>query len=117
MPTTKKQLPEQCLNSFSSNFEIQEALCPGWEDEVSCIGFDTQYNAVSCRSCEPEKESWVSLDYGSYKGVCICAPKVGDIIAQYSNGLITVLLIVLIVMFFRGDFSHGGTRGGQRRNK
>lgn len=93
MPNTKEIYA--CLDKDGKSIDCTEDnMCPGWKNKATWIGFYTDKSKFDCRVCQPNKEAWISVDFGDYKGICWCVEKPINLVRDHIDSIVSLLCFV-----------------------
>ena len=66
--------------------------CPGWNNTL-CLGYFPN-ESDSCRPCEPRTEAWVSAEFGTNKGVCVCTPEPVRAFKENTEAIVSLAILI-----------------------
>lgn len=69
-----------------------ENTCPGW-DRVICLGYFPT-DSDSCRPCESKNEAWVSAEFGTNKGICVCTPEPLRVFKENDEAIVSLAILL-----------------------
>lgn len=78
----------------------EKIVCPGWNENVKCLSFGGNNETIECRSCDPTQEAWLGFENGERKGICMCLPKLTNIVKDNMDTTIWIVIAIYIAHYF-----------------